>query len=251
MAIGENGNNGGTRENRDTTYYSRFRTSRTKDGLGLAVRYSGGLMIVEINKTDEDASFKTSPVEAIYLSPTKARILAMQLKAFMDYRAGDDIDRNKAFGVNAGMNEKITYIAFSTDEDKIIYLTIGKFDGTGTITESATYQFAKEYNYGLEWNNLEANDLSKVFFDEVEINTLIQAFDDFSRSCTGALGYGTLDLNRYEAGRTNGKFDQIFDKLGIERPVYNNRRSGGGNNNFLSNASSKPASMEDIEDLLV
>ena len=74
-----------------------------------------------------------------------------------------------------------------------------------------------------------------------------QALADFARSATGALGYGTLDLNRYESQREARKMDQVFDKLGIERRSYNGNK---GNNNFLSNASSKSMSMDDVEDLL-
>ncbi len=245
MAIGDNGNSGSNKMY-EPTYYSRFRLSRNND-MGIAISYRSGLMIVEINKAED--GFKTTPVEAIYLSPMKANMLAQELRKFEEYRAGKDINPGKAFGVNAGMNEKVTFIGFSTDSSKNVYCTIGKFDGSGVIVESAKYTFAREYNYSLEWNDIESNDLEKIYNDDAELHLLIQAFEDFARSATGALGYGTLDLNRYEANKEIKRMDQVFDKLGIERRSYNN---GGnrGTNNFLSNAGSKSTTLDDVEDLL-
>lgn len=248
MAIGDGNFTNSNNSNKiyEPTYYSRFRLSRNND-MGISISYRSGLMIVEINKAED--GFKTTPLETIYLSPLKAKMLAEELRKFVEYKSGNKIDPKKAFGVNAGMNEKVTFIGFSSDSSKNVYCTIGKFDGSGVIVESAKYTFAREYNYSLEWNDIEANDLQKIYNDEVELNLLIQAFDDFSRSATGALGYGTLDLNRYEMNKIDKRIDQVFDKLGIERRSYN----GGGNrgsNNFLTNASSKPTTLEDVEDLL-
>lgn len=248
MAIGDN--NSGNQENGnkpyDPTYYARFRFSRNND-LSMSISYRSGLMIVEINKLEE--GFKSSALESIYLSPIKAAMLAGQIDAFLKYREEDSIDPGKAFGVPAGMGEKITYIGFSTDENKNIFCTIGKFNGNGEIIESARYQFAMDYNYALEWENIEANELEKIYYNNVEIDVLKQALLDFSRSSTGALGYGTLDLNRYESQRESRRMDQVFDKLGIERRTYGGGNRGGSNN-FLSNASSKSMSMDDVEDLL-
>ena len=220
MAIGDGSNNNNSNKVYEATYYSRLRLSRV-DGLGMSITYRSGLMILEINKLED--GFKTTPIISIFLSPIKAGMLAGQIKTLLNYRATEKkIDPNKAFGVNAGMGEKITFIGFSTDSDKKIYCTIGKFDS-----------------------------LEKVYKDDVEIGMLIQAFEDVSRSASGALGYGTLDLNRYEANREHRRLDQVMDKLGIERRSSGSGSYGNrGDNNFLSNASSKSTSVEEIEDLL-
>ena len=82
---------------------------------------------------------------------TIGKMLAEELRKFVEYKSGNKIDPKKAFGVNAGMNEKVTFIGFSTDSSKNVYCTIGKFDGSGVIVESAKYTFAREYNYSLEY----------------------------------------------------------------------------------------------------
>ena len=79
------------------------------------------------------------------------------------------IDPNKAFGVNAGMNEKVSYIGISTNDDKENIITIGKFDQNGVITESDQFKFIKDYNYALDWNDITSNDLSKVYKNDVEL----------------------------------------------------------------------------------
>ena len=250
MAIGDGGNtngNGNGNKVYEPSYYSRLRMSRNEE-IGISITYRSGLMILELNKLED--GFKASPVISIFLSPMKAKMLVAEINKLFDYMKEKKIDPSKGFGVNAGMNEKVTFIAFSTDEDRHIHCTIGKFDGTGTIVESAQYTFVTDYNYALEWSNISANDLEKVYHNDLEINALVQALDDFSRSASGALGYGTLDLNRYEKNKEYRRMDQVFDKLGIERRSYNGN-GHGGNNNFLSNAGSRTTSIDDIEEDLL
>lgn len=249
MAIGDNNgsNNGYQNKNYEATYYSRFRSARV-DELSLNINFRSGLLILEISKMEEN--IKSTPVAAIYLSPMKATMLVGEMKNLLDYRAGSKIDPNKGFGVNAGLGEKVTYIAFSTDSDKAIYCTIGKFDGNGTIVESTKYKFAVDYHYTLQWNNLDSNDLEKVYHNDAEFLSLMKAVEDFGRFMNGAAGYAGLDLNRYENGKVTRRIDSIMDKLGIERQggrSYNGSNSG---NNFLSNSSSRHTNMDELEDLI-
>ena len=243
-------NNGSQNSNKayEATYYSRLRFKNKNDML--TISYRSGLMILDLGSIGQEGFKFTSAIQ-IFLSPTKAHLLVGQINEFMKYRSGDDIDPAKGFGVNTGMGEKVSFIAFSTDADKIIYITIGKFDGNGTVTESYRIALNHEYNYSLEWDNIEANNLAKVYDEDVEIMMLKNAIEDFSRTSNGAVGYAVADMARWDTHRMNKRIDQIFDKLGIERQNY----SGGsnkGSNNFLDNASSSSRSttLEDMEDLL-
>ena len=88
MAIGGNRDEqSGNNNNRifENTYYSRlrFRNDQFKTNLGISFR--SGLMIMEISRLQEGNGFKYDPVESIYLSPTKARILAGELLRFKEY----------------------------------------------------------------------------------------------------------------------------------------------------------------------
>lgn len=231
------------------TYYSRMRLKHNNDLISIS--YRSGLMILDLGSVGPEG-FKFNSAIQIFLSPTKAHLLVDQINAFLKYRAGDDIDPSRGFGVNTGMGEKVSFIAFSTDADKIIYITIGKFDGQGTITESYRFTLNHEYNYSLEWEDVTANKLYRVFDEDVEIIMLRNAIEDFSRTSNGAVGYAVADMARWDTHRMNKRIDQIFDKLGIERQVYNGGSNNRGSNNFLDNASSSSRSttIEDMEDLL-
>jgi hypothetical protein len=178
-------------------------------------------MILEIGKSiGSGDSFKVETEETIYLSPMKAHILTNQINSFIEYKKAGNIDPKKAFGVNAGMGEKVTYIAFSADTDGSNVVTIGKFDGKGVIVESASFRMSIDFNYALNWDDLSANNLTKVFDNDAEIIMLRNAIADFSRSMSGAYGYSAFDINRYEQNKANKRIDQIFDALGIERQNY-------------------------------
>lgn len=246
-------NNGSQNSNKayEATYYSRLRLKNKNDMIN--VSYRSGLMILDLGSVGSEG-FKFNSAIQIFLSPTKAHLLVDQINAFLKYRAGDDIDPARGFGVNTGMGEKVSFIAFSTDADKIIYITIGKFDGQGTITESYRFALNHEYNYALEWEDVIANKLYRVFDEDVEITMLKNAIEDFSRTSNGAVGYAVADMARWDAHRMNKRIDQIFDKLGIERQNYSNSNyNNRGSNNFLDNASSsssRTTSLEEMEDLL-
>lgn len=254
MAIGDFGNNanGGNQQNKtyEPSYYARvgYRNEKHK----ISVRYGSGLMVLTYTEFD-GSDFRGNDLISIYLSPLKAQLLATEINNLLEYVNNEKkIDPKKAFGVNAGMSEKITYIAFHADTDKNIYCTIGKFDGNGKILESYTYQFEKDYHYSLQWDNVEANDLSRVYHNTAEISMLRQSLLDFARSSTGAFGYPVLDLNRYEVAKDRNDIGSIFDKLGIERRFKSGGYSSGGTNNFLNNTSaSASTSLDDMENLLV
>lgn len=262
MAIGDYGNNGSSRggyQNNSSngnkvyepTYYSRFRIRNDKENKTLTISYRSALMIIEINDVDATNGYKPIPAISLYLTGMKANMLVKEIDAFKAYKEAGDTDPQKAFGVITGSGDKITYIGFSTDDGTNTKINIGKFDGTGQVTESHSITLPMEYNYSIEWNNIEANDLVKVYRDDMDLDILKNALADFGRSFTGGLGYGALDLNRYEQNKDRRSIDQIFDRLGIERRSYNNNNYNS-TNNFLNNAaSSKITSLDEIGENLL
>lgn len=246
-------NNGSQNSNKpfEATYYSRF---RLKNGSRmLTVSYRSGLMILDLGSIGQEG-FKFNSAIQIFLSPTKAHMLVEQIDEFLKYRAGDNIDPLRAFGVNTGMGEKVSFIAFSTNEDKVIKLIIGKFDGSGVVVEREEFDLNHEYNYSLEWEDVNQNRFFKVYDEEAEIMMLRNAIEDFSRTSNGAIGYAVADMARWDSHRMNKRIDQIFDKLGIERYSGNNSYGNKGSNNFLDNApssTSRSTSIEEMEESLL
>ena len=247
MGQGTENNGKSSRGVFEPTYYSRLRIKN--ESRTLSISYRSGLMILSIEEVDKNNGFKSEELINIHLSPIKSHMLVDQINALLAYRNGDELDPSKGFGVNAGMNEKISFIAFSTNPNKEIIITIGKFNGEGVIVEAEEFKLNKDYNYSLEWDNLESNSLSKVYDNDADIIMLRNAIADFSRTSNGAAGYNVADVARYDNGRVERRFDEIFDKLGIERRTNGGNRSFS-NNNFLSNASSRQTSLDEVENLL-
>ncbi|MBR6289317.1 MAG: hypothetical protein IKR19_08280 [Acholeplasmatales bacterium] len=253
MAIGDSysGNSSSNSNNRlyDNTYYSRLRFRGTDHSL--SIYYRSGLMCLEVYDLEEN-TYKVLPKCNIFLSPTKANILSHEIKSFKEYLQRDDVKENVAFGVNGGMGEKVSYIGFHTNKNKDINITIGKFDDKGQIIESYTVTLPKDYNYGLEWKDISAMDIEKVYHNGIELEMIHNAITDFGRSMSGASAYSGLDLGRYDTARILRKMDPIYDKLGIERKYTGN--GGAVNNNFLNNASastsSRSTTIDEMEDLL-
>lgn len=253
MAVGDNTNNNGAGNNKlyENTYYSRLRFKNSDGKLSLGVSFRSGLLILEISELKE--GFKYEPVETIYLSPTKSKLFADEIKKYREYYNTGNIIPGKAFGVNAGMNEKVSYIGIHANENMDTLITIGKIDGTGTILEKETITLNKDYHYALEWENIDTMDVAKAYNDDLELDQLLALTEDFARYMNGVIAYSVADLTRFDTARILKKMDPIYDKLGIERRNsggngYNNNRG----NSFLDNSGrvdSNHTSIDDVEGL--
>lgn len=255
MAIGGDfNNNSGNAQNNgklyENTYYSRLKIKNQLGKLQLSISFKSGLLLFTIDEIKE--GFKIEPLETIYLSPTKAMILSNEIKKFLHYLNNEEIIEGKAFGVNTGMNEKVSYIGFHATKNKTILITIGKIDGSGNILEQATIDLNKDYHYALEWNDIKSMNVERAMDDSIEIKQISDILDDFARSMNGAYAYAVADLTRYDTARILKKMDPIYDKLGIERKTGNGYSAKP--NNFLNNLGNKSSvsnhtSMDDIEDM--
>lgn len=247
MAIGENSSNNSNKVY-ENTYYSRLRFKAEDGKLSINFSFRSGLLVIDLCALQD--GFKYEPIQTIYLSPTKARLLADEIEKFKVYLASDNVEPNIAYGVNAGMGEKISYIGFHTNTLKEIFITIGKINGdTGSIIGCDTIKLNKDYHFSLEWNDISSMDLMKVYNNDIELEQFIDMLRDFARSMNGAMGYGVADITRYDLNRILRKMDPIYDKLGIERRNSNNGSYGLKSSNFLANAGSTNSNYTTIDDV--
>lgn len=258
MAIGDFGNfgSGGSNYNANSsqnggrkvfepTYYSRLK--QKTESMALSFTFRSGLLIFTLSKKVDN--FKYDDLISIHLSVTKAKILAEQIKEFKKEYLSGKLVPGKAYGVNAGMNDKVTYIGFHTDENNKILVTIGKIDGTGAIIESHTTNLNKDYNFALEWKDITQMDVAKDYKDLIELDQIQELCADFGHYMNGALAYSVNDLARFENNKEAAKIDLIFDKLGIERPSYGQQRNYGSNN-FINNSGRVESNHTSIDDLM-
>lgn len=252
MAIGDTTSNNNQNSGKifENTYYSRLRMKHADSKNSLGFYFKSGLLVLEISELKE--GFKYDPIINIHLSPTKARLFANEIMKFKEYLVSGNIVPGKAFGVNAGMGEKVSYVGIHADIDKSVKITIGKFDGNGNIVEYATTSLNKDYHFALEWDNIDKMDVSKVYDDMIELQQLYEILDDFARNMNGAVAYSVADLTKFDTSRILKKMDPIFDKLGIERKTYGNGNNYSRSNSFLDNSrsvTSNHTSIENMEDL--
>jgi hypothetical protein len=80
------------------------------------------------------------------------------------------------------------------------------------------------------------------------------ALIDFARNISGAAGYGTLYLNRYQDSNVSNKISAICGKLGINTNNNTNRSYSGGfftnNDNGGNNPTSQHRSYDEIASMI-
>lgn len=255
MALGDGNNNYGSNNGSsgggkvyDNTFYSRIRF-RNNNKMTLTFSFRSGLLRVSIN--EEKESYKYEEKTFINLSAAKARLLRdILIKEFKPNMA--TLDPNKAFGVNAGIGETVSFIAFHVTgnvpgEVPEYAVTIGKIDNSGNVTQCHDFVFNADYHYALQWDNLSTMDVSKVVDDYLELDTFIDILNEFVNSASGATGYNTFDVGRYEIHRY---IDPIYNKLGIERGKKSNGSNGGGDNYFSGSPRSQSRTLDDFDDMM-
>jgi hypothetical protein len=271
MALGSygtsssNGNKFNNNNSNDRTYYSRlnfrnYSADTNSFTLNLSVQFTIGLMKIKVDEREGEGNYKE--LETIFLSPTKAYMLAEELKKFKtEYLASDKKSTTAMYGINGGMKEVISFLGvFAKGEDIVIRL--GKFKAdTGEVTSQVDFVMSNTSTAD-EWENPDNfGQLTLIQYPLAEIDQLIIACEEFARSMNGAMAYSVLDLGRYDINRFSNRFDQIFDKLGIERYSGGSGNGNGGyrSSNFLNNAAnnngmygnntSKTKTLDSIEDM--
>ena len=134
------------------------------------------------------------------------------------------------------MGEKTTFIGFRSNENREYIMFIGKFDNNGVILEMANYTFPKDYDFAVDWSDVDSNKLEKVYNNKVEFHMIKTAISDFGHYMNGALAYSVLDTARWDYARMINKMNPIYDALNIERISYSNQNRS---NSFLDNMNSR------------
>ena len=233
MALGDK--NGGSSKLYENTYYSRIRFKDYENKLVLGFSFNKGMIIADISR--EKDGFQYESVAQIYITATKAKILLSQIAKFKEDLANGLKDANIGYGINAGLGEIVSILAVHVTAAGNKAVTIGKVDGDGNYKEKVTFTFSKQNIYGLKWSDVESMKVGKEFEDEIEFEQFIEVIAQFATASTGAIGYSTIDIARYDYKALMNKMHPIDDKLGIERNNYNGR--GGSGNNFFNNNGSK------------
>ena len=228
MALGRT-NNGNNRQQYQPSVYSPYRFSNIEGAVEssrLSITYWNNYMKVIItprkNTSNDEVSWDDENALMIYLTHTKARLLAMEIKNFLS-----DQETYNSAGVPSGEG----LITISNGYEFNVAgpcLVIRKVDGEGCVTASIMYEFKKDYHYTIR--NYEVNDGVSKFdkctedYNFIEVEQFMFALMSYAEAMTSAVAYTVIDQMKYENSRMNTKMETLASALGVSFTTGN----GGG-----------------------
>ena len=243
MALGDSYNNNESKDKKYTpNIQSEYKMSNPEgiDPSSLSFNFWNGLLNIKIapkkaNSNDEFASYDYDNAASVFISHSKARILAEEIKRFIE--ANGSID-------NVGVNTKHGLLSVSSGKEFGVsspVLVVRDLDpNNGQIISQYIYQFKTGFHYGIE--NFKDSKYSTVTYDNLELEQLITILEQFYLSMTNAMAYSVINCNRFNDTRVKNSLDAIKENLGISTS-YSSKNSGGSY--FSRNNNS---SYEDIKD---
>lgn len=245
MSLGDGGQT--QKKNTEDSYNSRLTLYDPTTTKYLKFKFWAGKVVVSINmgESNQQQGFKYNETIASFLTPIKAKIMAEELTKFKA-----DPKSNPVGVVSGG--DPSTCLTFLRDGDNVV-VDIRKVDGKGKVTASDRFTIQKDYHYSVSYKNYDKLDFTKNFYNDIELQAIIDIFNNFYNACNGANAYSVLDMSRFNYSRLRSNTEAIMDKLGIQR--YSSRGSG---NSFFNNSNNDSAfgsgstsnHMEDIDDML-
>lgn len=256
MALGDgNNNNGSNKSNYENSYFSRIKFSNRDQKLSLGFSFWKGLLKISISEEEVSSTgVKYNEVSAIHLSPMKAKLLHGIL--VNEILTGK---KDQCFGINTGMGETQSLITFGYNNDDV-YVSICKLSPEGVISNEAVFTFNTNYHYDIAYNDFKKMYFVQNFRNMAEIEMFATVLEEYVKSITGAIGYGVMDMIRFDMSRVNTKLDLMMDSMGIERKSSYQPSGSASNSYFNKNGAasstnsnrgrSEHRSLEDMDDML-
>lgn len=263
MAIGDDySNNKKENKERETfSYYNMSNMEGTVDPSMLSIKFWNGLMKVSIlpplqNQSTTHKWDKDNAITA-YLSHTKARTLAWAIDSVLDPNKPDV----HSAGINTSSNGLITFSDGKEVGLESPCLIIRKIDeADGHVISSYIYEFKINFNYAIVNFNPSNASHEKVYFESIEVEQFRDLLREYYQAMTNATAYSVVNLMKYDMSRINTKLNSVCESLGITYEKsggnYSKKSSGdffsnnSGASNANHNATSRSATIEDIDDAL-
>lgn len=261
MALGNSYEDNNEKKFYEPTVYSDYRMSNTEgvDPSALSFSFYRGMLKIAISpkKNTEKIAFDHENNICVYLTHTKARMLAEEIKTLI---------ANPNTMNNVGVTTGDGLISFSDGKELGINgycLIIRKIDEqTGVATSSYAYEFKSDYHYSIRnFNDKSKNGtiFDKYFYNDLEVYQFITILEEYYKSATGAIAYSVIDQSKYNNSRMDTKIGLIAEKLGVEFKSAGSRSVGNRNsffnNNGVGNGMNKPttfrqSTIDDLSDQL-
>ena len=264
MSLGSTYNNNQNRSNvPEVSIYSNYRMNNAEsqiDATCLTYRFWKSNLCIGIfprkNTGNDEISFDMDNGITIYLSHTKARMLANELRRFLQ----DPVMYNSV-GVPSG-SAAITISNGVEYGKNTPVLTIRKVDGDGNVTASFAYEFKTNYYYSIRNYDGKNFDAAYDDYQNLEIEQMITVLEEYIKASTNAIAFTVMDQRKYGVTLMENKIDAIANKLGVEirsgnggqrqynnKSYFNSNSGGNSGNNYpsSSNVSYGSATIDDLE----
>lgn len=240
MALGSTyNNNPGRDEPFSPTVYSPYRLNNGESKLDpTCITFSFWKNSLKIgicprrNSGSDDVSFDMDSGVFIYLNHTKARILADELRLFIQ-----DTKAHSGCGVPSGKQGIITFHDGSEFGATNPIICIRKVDDNGNIDTSFAYEVKGDDYYFSIRNYKEGSDFTKEFesYRNLELLQILTLLEEYYKAQTQAIAATVATQQSFSFDRLQTRLNAVAEKLGIE--IYNggNRRGGySSSSNFFN-----------------
>ena len=184
-------------------------------------------LIIEPKIAGDDIKFDKDNAIKCYLTHTKARMLANEIKTFL--ASGDKI---KSAGVASGS------CLITIDSGEAfgcgVCLVIRKVDDEGRVVSQYLYEFKTNYNYGIRNFEDDTKYFDKEYspYDHIEIEQVIMLLEQFAEAMTYGNAFAVSGAIKVTNNMVNKKIDNIAEKLGV---AYKSKTTSGSGNTFFNN----------------
>lgn len=231
MALGGNYNsqNNGNNGPNNPTYYSRLRIKNYDNQTMLSFNYWKGtlkIMITEPSDNNNGNNGRPNELASIYMSPTKARILAEGVARIIASK------EDKVYGVDTGTGNVKGFIAIGRSKGDP-FLFIGKVNADGKYELNQTFNFNTNGNFLFDVKDLAHIKFQKEVMENIELQEFMDLLNDYARAASGAIAASVHDINFYE----NNRFTNLV--RGIANKVGAGHSNGNGGNHFFDNSNAE------------
>lgn len=253
MALGNNYDNN-KREQYMPVYYSSYNAGNPDGVDPSALSYSFynrmlklSISPVKMNNGDK-ISYDHDNAASVWLTHTKARLFREEILKVLKGEISNG-------GVPTGAEGLVRFIDGKELGINNYCLVINKVNESGEVTASYAYEFKSKYHYAVENYDPKDSSHKKVYYNDLEIQQLLDLLESYYISMTGAVAYSVMDATRFTTNTSNSKIDLIMSKMGIEyKPGTTSRASssssyfdGNRGSSSESDRSMRSATMDDLD----
>jgi hypothetical protein len=251
MALGNNYDNN-KKDQYMPVYYSAYNTGNPEgiDPSALSYSFYNRMLKISISpvkmNSGDKVSYDHENAASVWLTHTKARLFYEEIKKVLNGEIANG-------GVPTGTEGLIRFCDGKELGVNNYCLIINKVNEAGEVTSSYAYEFKTKHHYAVENYDPKDSSHKKVYFNNLEIQQLLDMLEQYYIAMTGAMAYSVMDANRFMTNTNNTKIDLIMSKMGIDfKPGTTSRSSGSffDNNNGASSESDRSmraASMDDLD----